>query len=150
MKSCFHLVAAVLLAGCAAQGPAFDPASAVARPGTQAKLVLYRPSTGMIGMLDVAEVDVNKKSVCGLSPDGAFVYDVAAGDVAIAVHHWGDILKAIEADGQHFHVDGGKTYYLKIEPLFGVTGMPEGYGLQVADQTSAEIQLSKMKMEACS
>jgi len=149
MKIYLAFVAGIILSACTAGGPAFDSASAVAPSSDMAKLIIYRPSAGLAGALTVVYVDVNKKSVCGLSPDGVLVDEVPAGDVIVATHQWGDLLKAIDPDSGHFHVDGGQTYYFVIEPYFGTTMMPEGYGIQAVDHVTAEDQLSKMSMEKC-
>lgn len=105
---------------------------------------------GLVGFLSEIEVDVNKKSVCGLSPGGVFVYDVPSGDVYVGIHHWGDVVGALFPGGSRFHVEGGKTYYFEIVPYYDTSPIPAGVTIEEVGQDVAKPKLSSMNMEKCS
>jgi len=129
-----HLVltgACLVLAACAARGPAFTDAPP---PGTKALVYIYR-APGIVASAQPAGFDVTDKVVATLSPGGYTYFHIAPGHHEIK-QYWPVSLISITSPGLWQSISlpldakAGETHYLRFDTGMGGTSPYGGQNIQ--------------------
>ena len=137
IRICITSALAVLLTGCAANGPTYREHQRSLQPvaPNSARLILYRTGDTMLGAGRAARVKIDGNAVGHVDSKGFAIFETPAGSRKIQTDLWdvpGSCSVSIDAVA-------GDTYYFEVAPLPGslVAGIMAGVVGQMAEGASS-------------